>query len=113
MLPGPSELERYEPVLESEVDEDLDPNPCEENEEYFKSRPNAEEMEQAISKFLDGMPALESNGYQQLQVHSHLAKLPVPDKQKISSMTQAQEFSLPHGICRHSSFRWQAWQQCV
>ncbi len=35
MLPGPSE--RYEPVLESEVDEDLDPNPCEEDEEFFKS----------------------------------------------------------------------------
>jgi hypothetical protein len=101
MLPGPSE--RYESVLESEVDEDLDPNPCEEDEEHFKSRPTAEEMEQAISKFLDDMPALESNGYQQL--HSHLAKLPVPDKQKISSMTQAQEFSHPHGICRHSSFK--------
>ena len=48
----------------------------------------AEEMEQAISKFQDGMPALESNGYQQL--HRHLAKLPVPDKQKISSMTHAE-----------------------
>ncbi len=70
------------------MDEDLDPNPCEEDEEYFMSRPNAEEMEQAISKFLDGMPALKSNGYQQL--HRHLAKLPVPDKQKISSMTHAE-----------------------
>ena len=59
MLPGPSE--RHEPVLERAVDEDMDPNPCEEDEEYFMSRPNAEEMEQAIGKFLDGMPALESN----------------------------------------------------
>jgi hypothetical protein len=39
-------------VLESVVD--IDPKPCEEDEEFFKSRPNAEEMEQAISKFLDG-----------------------------------------------------------
>ncbi len=82
MLLGPSE--RYSPVLESVVDEDMGPNPCEEDEEFSKSRPNAEDMEQAIIKFLDGMPALESNGYQQL--HRHLAKLPVPDKQKIGSM---------------------------
>ncbi len=82
MLPKLSK--RYEPVLERVVDEDMDPNPCEEDEDFFKSRPNAEEMEQAISKFLDGMPVLESNGYQQL--HRHLAKLPVPDKQKIGSI---------------------------
>jgi hypothetical protein len=69
MLPGLSE--RHEPVLESVVNENMDPNPCQENEEFFKSRPNAEQMEQAISKFLDDMPALESNGYQQL--HRHLA----------------------------------------
>ena len=86
MLPGPSE--RHEPVLERAVDEEMDPNPCEEDEEYFMSRPNAEEMEQAIGKFLDGMPALESNGYQQL--HRHLAKLPVPGKQTINSMTHTE-----------------------
>ncbi len=33
-------------------DEDLDPHPCEEDEEFFKSRPDAEKMEQAIGKFL-------------------------------------------------------------
>jgi hypothetical protein len=33
MLPGPSE--RYEPVLESVVDKDMDPNPCEEDEFFF------------------------------------------------------------------------------
>ncbi len=49
MLPGPSE--RYEPVLESVVDEDMAPNPCEEDEEFFKFRSNAEELEQVISKF--------------------------------------------------------------
>ena len=72
MLPGPSE--RYVPVLESVLDEDLDPDPCEEGEEYYKSRPNAEEIERAISKFLDGMPAVELNSYEQL--HRHLALLP-------------------------------------
>ena len=51
MLPVPSE--RYVPVVESALDEDLDPHPCEEDEEFFKSMPDAEEMEEAISKFLD------------------------------------------------------------
>ncbi len=83
MLPGPSE--RYVPVIESAMDEDLDPHPCEEDEEFFKSRPNNEEMEQAISKFLDGMPAVtvESKRYEQL--HRPLARLPVPDSKKIVS----------------------------
>ena len=57
MLPWPSE--RYVPAQESVLDEDLDPDPCEEHEEFFESRPNAEEMKQAIGKFLDGMPAVE------------------------------------------------------
>ncbi len=86
MLPGPSE--RYVPVTESQLDEDLDPHPCEEDEEFFKARPNFEEMEQAIGKFLDGMPAVESDHYQQL--HRHLALLPVPDPKKVSGMTHAE-----------------------
>ncbi len=84
MLPGLSE--RYVPVVESAIDEDLDLHPCEEDEEIFKSRPNEEEMEQAISKFLDGMPAVESKRYGQL--HSHLARL--PDSKKITSMTHTE-----------------------
>ena len=66
----------------------MDPDPCEEDEEFFKSRPNAEEMEQTISKFLDGMSAVESNRYAQL--HRHLARLPVPEKKKISAMSQTE-----------------------
>ena len=39
LLPGLSEI--YVPVLESVMDEDLDPHPCQcgEDEEFFKSRP--------------------------------------------------------------------------
>ncbi len=81
MLPGPSE--RYISVVESALDEDLDPHPCEEDEEFFKSRPNAEEMEQAISKFLDGMPAVALKRDEQL--YRHLARLPVPEAGKISA----------------------------
>ena len=55
------------------MDEDLDRDPCQEDDEFFESLPNAEEMEQAIGKFLDGMPAVESKGYEQL--HRHLARL--------------------------------------
>ena len=61
MLSGSSE--RVEPEVESALDEDLNPHPCEEDEEYSQARPNAEEMEKAImemekaiSKFIEGMP---------------------------------------------------------
>ena len=91
MLPGPSE--RYVPVVESATDEDLDPHSCEEDNEFFKSRPNEEEMEHAICKFLDGMPAVESKRYEQL--HRHLTRLPVPDSKKIISMTQTEVYTDP------------------
>jgi hypothetical protein len=70
------------------LDDDLDREPCEEDEEFFESRPNAEEMEQAIGKFLDGMPVVESNGYEQL--HRHLARLPVPEKKIISAISHTE-----------------------
>jgi hypothetical protein len=75
-------------VVESPVDEDQDPHPCEEDEEFFKSRPNAEEMEDAIGKFLDAMPTVESKRYEQL--HRHLARLPVPESKPISSMKHSE-----------------------
>ncbi len=74
-------------MTESQLDEDLDPHPCEEDEKFFKARPNFEEMEQATSN-LDGMPAVESDQYQQL--HRHLALLPIPDPKKVSGMTHAE-----------------------
>jgi hypothetical protein len=70
------------------LDEDQDRDPCQEDEEFFESRPNAMEMEQAIGKFLDGMPAVESKGYQQL--HRHLARLPVPEKKIISAISHTE-----------------------
>ncbi len=66
------------------MDKDLDPHPCEEDEEFFKARPNAEEMEAAISKFLDVMPALETDGFQHL--HRQLALLPLPNQKEVRSM---------------------------
>ena len=84
----PGLSERYVPTQESVLDDDLDREPCEEDEEFFESRPNAEQMEQAIGKFLDGMPAVESKGYEQL--HRHLARLPVPEKKIISAISHTE-----------------------
>ncbi len=85
MLPGPSE--KTVPEVQPALDDDLDPGPlpCEEDEDVFKARPNAEEMEQAISKFLDAMPALETDNFQNL--HRQLARLPLPNERVVSSMT--------------------------
>ncbi len=66
------------------MDEDQDPNPCEEDEKVFKARPNAEEMEAAISKFLDAMPALETHAFQHL--HRQLARLPLLNQKDVRSM---------------------------
>jgi len=84
----PGLSERYVPTQESVLDDDLDREPCEEDEEFFESRPNAEHMEQALGQFLDGMPAVESKGYE--QIHRHLARLPVPEKKKISAISHTE-----------------------
>ena len=46
--------------------EDGDPHPCAEDEEFFESRPDAEDMEEAISKFMEGMEREECTGYNAL-----------------------------------------------
>ncbi len=35
--------------------EDRDPHPCPEDEEFFESRPDSADMEEAIGKFMEGM----------------------------------------------------------
>ncbi len=92
ILPRPTErlVPLAVPEAQGAMDEDLDPNPCEEDEEFFKARPNAEEMEAAaISKFLDGMPALETDGFQHL--HRQLARLPLPNLKESRSMGHDEE----------------------
>ncbi len=80
MLPRPSEW--YEPVLESVVDEDMDPNPCEEDEEFFKSRPNAEEMEQAIRKKSGRKDQAQEGGW-------HMIKWSLPFLEVYTSLYQS------------------------
>ena len=60
------------------------PSPCPEDEEFFDTRPDAEDMEEAISKFMEGMKQQEHTGYNAL--HKLLQGLPVPVQKKASSM---------------------------
>ena len=64
-----------------------DPDPCPEDEGVFVG-PDSASMEEAICKFLDGLEGQERSGFK--NVHSFLAKLPVPVTKKSRSMTHTQ-----------------------
>jgi hypothetical protein len=55
-------------------DEEGDPNPCPEDEEFHKA-PDADSMEEAIGKFVEGLEGQERAGFS--QIHSLLQCLPV------------------------------------
>ena len=57
-------------------DDEGDDNPCTEDEEFFQGRPDADDMEEAITKFLDGMEGQERSGFKDL--HRFLGSLPLP-----------------------------------
>jgi hypothetical protein len=57
-------------------DDERDDNPCIEDEEFFQGRPDADDMEEAITKFLDGMEGQERSGFKDL--HRFLGRLPLP-----------------------------------
>ena len=65
-------------------DEEGDPNPCPEDEEFHKA-PDADSMEEAIGKFMEGLEGQERAGFS--QIHSLLQRLPVPVQKETSSMT--------------------------
>jgi hypothetical protein len=58
--------------------EERDLRPCPEDEEFFESRPDAVDMEEAISKFMEGIEREECTGYNAL--HKLLQTLPVPEE---------------------------------
>jgi hypothetical protein len=75
-------------VVETEHEEtEGDPNPCSEDDADF-IRPDSEQMEEAISKFMDGMEEQEHGGFKQR--HTFLSKLPVPVQTKCCAMTLLQ-----------------------
>ncbi len=57
-------------------DDEGDDNPCIEDEEFFQGRPDADDMEEAITKFLDAMEGQERSGFKDL--HRFLGRLPLP-----------------------------------
>ena len=75
------------PSQEMEDDEDLDHHPWNEDKDFFLGTPDAENMKEAISKFLDGMEEHEHSCFEEL--HRLLGDLPVPVQKKDSSMTRA------------------------
>ena len=78
-----------QPPLSSEQQHDeRDPDPCPpEDEECFEA-PDAESMEEAISKFVDGLEAQERSGFD--DIHRLIQRLPLPVTKAIRSMTHAQ-----------------------
>ena len=71
-----------DPGSENEGDNDA---PCPEDEEFIKSRPDAETMEEAINKFMDGTEDQEHGGFKDM--HQFLERLPVPTAKTGQTMT--------------------------
>jgi hypothetical protein len=61
-------------------------DPCPEDEDFFQSGQDAEVVEEAISKFMDGMEAQEHSGFKDL--HRFLGRLPVPTAKERQGMMQ-------------------------
>jgi hypothetical protein len=74
-----------QPPMQDSGDEDEDFHPCHEDEEYFEARPDAEEKEEAISKFMDGLGESECKSFD--TQHSLLGGLPVPVQTKDRGIT--------------------------
>jgi hypothetical protein len=55
-------------------DDEGDDNPCIDDEEFFLGRPDADDMEEAITKFLDGMEGQERS----VQGPAHISWQPSP-----------------------------------
>ncbi len=66
-------------------DDEGDDNPCSEDEEVFQGRSDAEDMEEAITKFLDGLEGQERSAFRDL--HRFLGRLPCPDVEKVGRST--------------------------
>ena len=47
-------------------DDEGDDNPCIEDEDFFQGRPDADAMDETITKFLDGMEGQERGGFKDL-----------------------------------------------
>jgi hypothetical protein len=73
-----------QPPADADIDRVDNGDPCPEDEEFF-DRPDAATMEEAISRFIDGMDAQERCGFK--DVHGLLGRLPVPTVKASQAMT--------------------------
>ena len=75
--------------LPSASRDDMDAgSPCPEDGDFFYARPDAEDTEEAINKFLEGLESQEEAGFDRL--HSLLKSLPVPVAAHGSNMSHAE-----------------------
>ena len=78
-----------QPSLSSEQqDDDRDPDPCPSEDEELFDALDAESMEEAINKFVDGLESQERSGFD--DIHWLIKHLPVPVTKAIRLMTHAQ-----------------------
>jgi hypothetical protein len=66
-------------------DDEGDDNPCIEDEDFFQGRPDADDMEEATTKFLDGQ---ECSGFKDR--HRFLGSLPLPVVKGESGMSHSE-----------------------
>ena len=76
------------PVSSEEQHDDRDAAPCPPEDEECFDAPDAASMEEAISKFVEGLEAQERSGFD--DIHRLLKGLPVPVTKAIRVMTHAQ-----------------------
>jgi hypothetical protein len=73
-------------------DDEGDDNPCSEDEEVFQGRPGAEDMEETIAKFLDGLEGQEQSGFKDLhRFLRHLSSCPDVEKVGLFIPTMKEE----------------------
>ena len=76
------------PVNSEEQHDDRDADPCPPEDEECFDAPDAASMEEAISKFVEGLEAQERSGFD--DIHRLLKGLPVPVTKAIRVMKHAQ-----------------------
>ena len=76
------------PISSEEQHDDRDADPCPPEDEECFDAPDAASMEEAISKFVEGLEAQERSGFD--DIHRLLKGLPVPVTKAIRVMTHAQ-----------------------
>ncbi len=71
--------EVVQPTLSSEQqDDDRDPDPCPSEDEELFDAPDAESMEEAINKFVDGLESQARERCGSDDIHQLIKHLPVP-----------------------------------